>query len=144
MGTERRRSSGRRTNLALLVVVPLAGITGLFANTIGTSWPIAPAVVHGIVAFAVILLMPWKSIVIRRGVARRRVSMVISIALLLVLGVKLTALLYLAPVLLAVALSVLRLVTAGAAGALVSTTMLSAAESAPTLPAASVACAVTA
>ena len=44
----------------------------------------------------------------------------------------------------AVALSVVIVVTAAAAGALVSTTMLSAAESAPTLPAASVACAVTA
>ena len=83
MGPRPNRGSNRRTNLALLVLVPLAAFTGLFANTIGTQWAIAPAVIHGIVAFAVLAMMPWKSIVIRRGMARRRSSIIVSVALLL-------------------------------------------------------------
>ncbi|MDJ0792399.1 MAG: molybdopterin-dependent oxidoreductase [Acidimicrobiia bacterium] len=77
----RPRLSRRQTNLALLVLVPLAALTGLFSNTIGTRWAIAPAAIHGVVAFAVLVVMPWKSIVIRRGLSQQRLSMLVSIAL---------------------------------------------------------------
>ena len=64
----------RRTNLALLVLVPAAVVTGLFANTIGRDWPIDPAVIHALVGFAVAAMAPWKSVVIARGARRRRPS----------------------------------------------------------------------
>ena len=78
----RWKLSGRRTNLTLLALLPLAVLTGLFANTIGTNWPIHPSVVHGVVAMAVLMLSPWKSVIVRRGLRKRRRSSVISIALL--------------------------------------------------------------
>jgi hypothetical protein len=75
--------NGRRTNLALLALLPLAVFTGLFANTIGTAWSIPPAAVHGTVALAVLVLSPWKSAIVRRGLAKRRKSSVVSLVLLL-------------------------------------------------------------
>jgi DMSO/TMAO reductase YedYZ molybdopterin-dependent catalytic subunit len=78
--------AGRRTNLALAVLLPLAVLTGLFANTIGTRWGIPPAAVHGMVALAVLVVSPWKSLVVRRGYGKRRRSAVVSTALLLVVA----------------------------------------------------------
>jgi hypothetical protein len=72
----------RLTNLALLLLVPLAIFTGLWANTIGTDSFLHPSVFHGIVAFAILLVSPWKSAVVRRGLGRRRRSSWISIGLL--------------------------------------------------------------
>ena len=79
----RRPTAGRPTNLALLVLVPLAVLTGLFANTIGTDWVLDPAAVHGVVAVAIALLSPWKSMVIRRGLRRRTPDRWVSVGLLL-------------------------------------------------------------
>jgi DMSO/TMAO reductase YedYZ molybdopterin-dependent catalytic subunit len=67
-------------------LVPLAVLTGLFSNTIGTDWTVDPAVVHGLLALAVVLVSPWKSIVVRRGLGRMRPSRWVSIALLVVVG----------------------------------------------------------
>lgn len=75
-------SSGRRTNLALLVLVTLAVVSGLFANTIGTDWPLHPSVLHGVVSLGIVVLVPWKSAIVRRGLRRRRPTAVISIVLL--------------------------------------------------------------
>lgn len=72
---------GRRTNLALLVLVPLAAVTGLWANTVGTDWPIHPAAMHGAVGVAILLLSPWKSVIVRRGLGRRPVGRWSSLAL---------------------------------------------------------------
>lgn len=66
-----RRTGGRRTNLGLLVLLPLAAFTGLLANAIGTEWPLHPAAVHGAMAVAMAVLSPWKSVVVRRGLRRR-------------------------------------------------------------------------
>ncbi|HUG86689.1 MAG TPA: molybdopterin-dependent oxidoreductase [Euzebya sp.] len=63
---------GRRTNLALAVLLVAAVATGLWANTIGTDWPLDPATVHGAIALAILLLAPWKSLIIRRGLRRTR------------------------------------------------------------------------
>lgn len=76
------RADRRRTNLALLLLIPLAVATGLFANAIGTHWPLAPAAVHGVVALGVLALSPWKSVIVRRGLGRPNRSAVISITLL--------------------------------------------------------------
>lgn len=74
--------SGRRTNLALLILLPVAALTGLFANTIGTDWSVHPSVLHGVAGFAVLLLTPWKQAVIRRGLSTRRRSAILSLLLL--------------------------------------------------------------
>lgn len=65
-----RSGSGRRTNLALLVLLPLAVLTGLYANTIGTDWRVDPAAIHGVIALAIAGLSPWKSVIVRRGLRR--------------------------------------------------------------------------
>jgi DMSO/TMAO reductase YedYZ molybdopterin-dependent catalytic subunit len=67
-----RRALPRRTNLALALLLPAAVLTGLFANTIGVDWPVDPIAVHGAVALAILLLTPWKSVIARRGLRRRR------------------------------------------------------------------------
>lgn len=72
----------RLTNLALLVLVPLAIFTGLWANTIGTDAFLHPSVLHGIIAFSILLLSPWKSAVVRRGLGKRRASSWLSLGLL--------------------------------------------------------------
>lgn len=72
----------RRTNQALLLLVPLAVLTGLFSNTIGVRWTVPPATVHGIVAVAIALLTPWKAPIVQRGLGRGRPGQWSSLALL--------------------------------------------------------------
>ena len=63
--------AGRRTNLALLVVLALATATGALSYALGTA-PVRVAVVaHGICGISAVVLAPWKSVVVRRGFARR-------------------------------------------------------------------------
>ena len=73
--------TGRLANLALLVVVPLATVTG-FLMFVPGSGPVRPvAILHGVVALLVVVLVPWKSTVVRRGLRRagqRRVGRVTS------------------------------------------------------------------
>ena len=82
-------TSGRRTNLALGILLIGAVITGLASNTIGVDWPLDLATVHGVMALAILGLAPWKSLVIRRSLRRRRRGNWSSLVLL---GVTLTAL----------------------------------------------------
>ena len=64
--------AGRRTNLALLLLVPAAAVTGLLTFVVG-SGPVALVVVtHGLVGLAVLVLSPWKAAIVRRGLRRRR------------------------------------------------------------------------
>ncbi len=77
-----RAATRRRTNLALLVLVPAAVATGLFANTIGVDWLIDPAMIHGVTAIAIALLTPWKAPVVQRGLGRHHQSRISSLALL--------------------------------------------------------------
>ena len=79
MGTSR----ARRANLGLLLVVPLAVISGLIVQLVGGDLALDPRLVHGVLGFAVIALTPWKSIVVRRGLAKRT-GHGVSIALLTV------------------------------------------------------------
>ena len=80
-GNPRRRSSGRRTNLALAVLLPLVVFTGALSFAVGVDTQIDPAAVHAVLALAVALLTPWKSAIVRRGLRRRRPSRYISAAL---------------------------------------------------------------
>jgi len=82
--------SGRVANLALLVVVPLAAATGftMFVLGSGPVWPIA--IIHGVVALLVVVLVPWKSMVVRRGLRHaarpgRVTSLVLVVSVLLAL-----------------------------------------------------------
>ncbi|HET7397638.1 MAG TPA: molybdopterin-dependent oxidoreductase [Intrasporangium sp.] len=62
---------GRGANLALLVVVPVAAASGFLMFLVG-SGPVGPvAALHGAVSLAVVVLIPWKSVVVRRGLRRK-------------------------------------------------------------------------
>src|SRR5215213_1525283 len=68
----RGRMTGRLANVALLVVVPLAAASGLGMFLLGSGPVLAVAVLHGLVGLAVVVLVPWKSVVVRRGLKRAR------------------------------------------------------------------------
>src|SRR5918996_5385414 len=70
--------AGRRTNLALLMFLVVALGTGLLAYSAGTGWGSPVVVAHGIVGLAIVVLSPWKSVVVRRGFSRRRRGKVAS------------------------------------------------------------------
>ena len=62
------RRAGRRTNLALLGLLLLAFLTGILAFGIGT--PTAATVVvavHGAAGLGLLLLVPWKAVIVRRS-----------------------------------------------------------------------------
>ena len=70
MGTPRKAS--RRTNLALFALLTLSLVTGTLAYAVGAS----PAttlvtVAHGAGGLGLLLLVPWKSVIVRRGLRRR-------------------------------------------------------------------------
>jgi hypothetical protein len=62
------RRAGRRTNLALLGLLVLAFATGVLAYGVGT--PTAATVVvavHGAAGLGLLLLVPWKAVIVRRS-----------------------------------------------------------------------------
>jgi Oxidoreductase molybdopterin binding domain len=72
--------AGRRTNLALLVLLVVALASGGLAFGAGTPagrWVVAG---HGMAGLALLLLSPWKSVIARRGLARRRPGRGLSVA----------------------------------------------------------------
>lgn len=73
--------AGRRTNLALLWSTILAVVTGVGAFIVGTEPGAWVIVSHGVVALAILLLTPWKSVIISRGIPRRRSGRAISVLL---------------------------------------------------------------
>jgi hypothetical protein len=78
------RRAGRRTNMALLVVLVDAAVTGGLAFAAGTPIPAWLAtVVHGLFGLAVVLLVPWKTVIVRRAPALR----VASLALVVLIAV---------------------------------------------------------
>lgn len=73
--------AGRRTNIGLLVTLPLAVVTGFGAFLVG-SGPVGFVVgLHAAVGFAILLLLPWKSMIARRGLRHRRPGRATSILL---------------------------------------------------------------
>jgi Oxidoreductase molybdopterin binding domain len=72
---------GRRTNLALLGLLGAAFATGWLAFALGTAPARWSLVVHALGGFAILLLLPWKSIVARRGLHRPRPSRWASVTL---------------------------------------------------------------
>ena len=82
---------GRRTNLALAVLLVSAIVTGLASQAIGVDWPLDTAVVHGAMALGILLLAPWKSTVVRRGLSKKRPGRKFSLALLTVVLITLAS-----------------------------------------------------
>ncbi|HEX9848182.1 MAG TPA: molybdopterin-dependent oxidoreductase [Acidimicrobiia bacterium] len=76
--------AGRRTNLALLGFAVVALLSGIGAFLVGTPAGRWVVVAHGVVALAIIVLMPWKGMIVRRGVARVRPGRAMSIVLTVV------------------------------------------------------------
>jgi DMSO/TMAO reductase YedYZ molybdopterin-dependent catalytic subunit len=72
---------GRRTNLALLALLAAAFATGWLAFAFGTAPARWSLVVHAVGGFAILALLPWKSIVARRGLRRARPGRWASMAL---------------------------------------------------------------
>ena len=68
----RSRHGGRRVDLMLGVLLLAGVLTGIGANTIGVNWPLDLIQLHAAAALAVLLLAPWKYLVIRRGLRRDR------------------------------------------------------------------------
>lgn len=69
--TRVRRRAGRRTNLALAILLPVAFATGWLAFGTGALWPARIVTIgHAVVGIAVLALVPWKQLIVRRGIAR--------------------------------------------------------------------------
>lgn len=67
-----RRRPGRRTNLALLGLVTGAVATGVLGYGVGTAGAgLLVAVAHGAFGLGLLLLVPWKSVIVRRGLGRK-------------------------------------------------------------------------
>jgi DMSO/TMAO reductase YedYZ molybdopterin-dependent catalytic subunit len=69
-----RAPPGRRTNLALLTALLLAFATGTGVVAAGSSPGRWVALAHGVVGVTVLLLVPWKTGIVRRGLRRARRS----------------------------------------------------------------------
>jgi len=76
-----RLRAGRGTNLALLVLLAGALVTGGIAFAIGGGWAFWALAAHGAVGLALVLLAPWKSVISARGIKRARPGTPASILL---------------------------------------------------------------
>lgn len=90
----RSRQGGRRVDLVLAVLLLAGVLTGIAANTIGVDWPLDLIQLHAAAALAIVLLAPWKYVVIRRGLRRtrrRRSVKGLSIALAILVVITITS-----------------------------------------------------
>jgi DMSO/TMAO reductase YedYZ molybdopterin-dependent catalytic subunit len=89
------RPMGRRTNLALLAALAAAFATGWLAFAYATAPARWSLLVHATSGFAILALIPWKSLVVRRGLRRARPGRAQSLILaLLIFGSLLGGLLH--------------------------------------------------
>jgi Oxidoreductase molybdopterin binding domain len=81
------RRAGRRTNVALLVVLLGAFLSGWAAFGAGTPLPSRVATVgHGLLGLGVVVLMPWKTVVVRRAPALRLASLGLAAVIIVCLA----------------------------------------------------------
>ncbi len=83
--------AGRRTNLALLALLAAALATGGLAYAIGTGWSQWAVVAHGAAGLGILVLTPWKSVIARRGLGRRRSGSWASVVFAVLVGLALAA-----------------------------------------------------
>lgn len=83
--------AGRRTNLALLLLLAGALGTGFLAFALGSGWNRWGVIAHGSVALGILILAPWKSIIARRGLRRDRPGSWASVAFTVLVAVALLA-----------------------------------------------------
>jgi len=76
-----RLRAGRGTNLALLVLLIGALVTGGLAFAIGGGWAFWALAAHGAIGLALVLLAPWKSVISARGLRRARPGTAASLLL---------------------------------------------------------------
>ena len=76
-----RPPPGRITNLALLAALLVAFATGIGVVAAGSQHGRWVALAHGVVGVAVVLLVPWKTRIVRRGLVRARRSRWVSLLL---------------------------------------------------------------
>jgi DMSO/TMAO reductase YedYZ molybdopterin-dependent catalytic subunit len=82
----------RRTNLGLLVLLAAAFATGWLAFGVEGPASRAVTVVHGVLGLGILVLSPWKAVIVRRGLRRRRghalaVAFAVAVAVCLLAGV---------------------------------------------------------
>jgi DMSO/TMAO reductase YedYZ molybdopterin-dependent catalytic subunit len=81
--------AGRRTNLALLLLLAVAVETGALAFALGSGWARWAVVGHGVAAIGIVLLAPWKSAIARKGLRRgrpgSRASLIFSVLVVIAL-----------------------------------------------------------
>ncbi len=82
---------GARTNLALLGLLAVAFVTGWIAFAYSTAPARWSLVLHATGGFAILALLPWKSMIARRGVGRSRPGRWASILLGVLVLVSLVA-----------------------------------------------------
>src|SRR5579864_7459669 len=63
---------GARTNLALLVLLAVAFLSGWLAFAFATAPARWSLIAHAVSGIAIVLLLPWKSMIARRGLRRPR------------------------------------------------------------------------
>ncbi len=85
------RLVSRRVNLALLALLSVAFLTGWVAFSAAGSSARLVLVGHAAAGLGLLLLVPWKSLVVRRGLRRARPGRWASLLLAGLLGVSLTA-----------------------------------------------------
>jgi DMSO/TMAO reductase YedYZ molybdopterin-dependent catalytic subunit len=73
--------AGRGTNLALLVLLAAAMLTGALAFAVGGAWAWWAVGAHGAAGLGIVLLAPWKRAISARGIRRARPGTAASIAL---------------------------------------------------------------
>lgn len=72
------RRAGRRTNLALLVALIGSFVTGWLAFGIGAPMPAAfTSVTHGVLGLALVVLIPWKNVVVGRAPRKAILSLIL-------------------------------------------------------------------
>jgi hypothetical protein len=62
---------GRRTNLALLALLAVAFVSGWLAFSLNSLGSRSALVLHGVAGLAILGLLPWKSMLAQRSLARR-------------------------------------------------------------------------
>ncbi len=73
--------AGRATNLALLVLLPAAAASGAATFLVGGGTVGLVVIAHGVLGLTLLVLVPWKSIIVRRGLRRRRADQLMSVIL---------------------------------------------------------------